>query len=54
MLHVFLTKDPETLRGLYDSEAQLLGVFPSVGAAEEALGELLNYCSLRYLPRTLH
>jgi hypothetical protein len=54
MLKVFLTKDPQTLRGLYDSESKLLGVFPSMGAAEEALGDLLNFCSIRYTSYSIH
>ena len=54
MLKVFLTKDPQTLRGLCDSESKLLGVFPSMGAAEEALGDLLNFCSIRYTSYTVH
>ena len=47
MLKVFLTRDPETRRGLYDSEATFLGVFHSMLEAEETLGEILNFCSIR-------
>ncbi len=48
MLKVFLTIDPQTLRGLYDNESKLLGVFSSMNAAEETLGDMLNFCSIRY------
>lgn len=47
MLKIFLTTDPQTRRGLYDSEAKLLGVFHTIGDAEAALGDMLNYCSIR-------
>jgi len=46
MLKIFLTIDPQTLRGLYDDEATLLGVFKSMSEAEEALGDMLNFCSI--------
>jgi len=47
MLKIFLTIDPQTLRGLYDSESKFLGVFQSISEAEEALGDMLNFCSIR-------
>jgi hypothetical protein len=47
MFRIFLTTDPQTRRGLYDNEAKFLGVFRLVREAEEALGELLNFCSIR-------
>lgn len=47
MLKVFLTIDPQTRRGLYDSESKLLGIFQSINEAEHALGDLLNFCSIR-------
>lgn len=46
MLKVFLTIDPKTMRGLYDDEAKLLGVFQSMSEAEEALGDMLNFCTI--------
>lgn len=46
MLKVFLTIDPQTLRGLYDDEAKLLGVFQSIDEAEEVLGEMLSFCTI--------
>ena len=46
MIKVFLTVDPETKRGLYDDEAKLLGVFPSMNEAEKALGDMLNFCTI--------
>lgn len=46
MLKVFLTIDPQTLRALYDDEAKLLGAFESISEAEEALGEMLNFCTI--------
>lgn len=47
MLKIFLTIDPQTRRGLYDSEAKLLGVYQSIGDAEAALGDMLSFCSIR-------
>jgi hypothetical protein len=47
MLKVFLTIDPQTRRGLYDSEATFMGAFQSLLEAEETLGEILSYCSIR-------
>jgi len=47
MLKIFLTIDPQTRRGLYDSETKLLGTFQSLGEAEDALGKMLNFCSIR-------
>ncbi len=47
MLKIFLTIDPQTRRGLYDSESKLLGVFQSMHEAEAALGDMLNFCSIR-------
>lgn len=46
ILRVFLTIDPQTLRGLYDDEAKLLGVFQSMSEAEDALGDILNFCTI--------
>ncbi|HEX5362903.1 MAG TPA: hypothetical protein VFW59_01405 [Gallionella sp.] len=46
MLKVFLTIDPQTLRGLYDDEAKLLGIFQSMSEAEDALGDMLNFCTI--------
>lgn len=54
MLKIFLTKDPQTLRGLYDDESKLLGVFQSMSEAEEALGDMLNFCSIRYTSYLIH
>lgn len=48
MLKIFLTIDPQTRRGLYDNESMLLGVFHSMGEAEAALGDMLNFCSIRF------
>jgi hypothetical protein len=47
MLKIFLTIDPQTRRGLYDSEAKCLGIFQSLHDAELALGSMLNFCSIR-------
>lgn len=47
MLKIFLTIDPQTRRGLYDNESKLLGVFRSMHEAEAALGDMLNFCSIR-------
>lgn len=47
MLRIFLTVDPITYRALYDSEATFLGAFKSLSDAEEMLGEMLNFCSIR-------
>ncbi len=47
MLKIFLTIDPQTRRGLYDSESTYLGVFQSMTEAENALGDILNFCSIR-------
>jgi hypothetical protein len=46
MFKVFLTIDPQTMRALYDDEAKLLGIFQSMSEAEEALGDMLNFCSI--------
>ncbi len=46
MIKVFLTIDPQTLRGLHDDEAKLLGVFQSLIEAEKALGDMLNFCTI--------
>jgi hypothetical protein len=46
MLKVFLTKDPQSLRGLFDNEAKLLGVFHSMNEAEKTLGDMLNFCTI--------
>lgn len=47
MLKIFLTIDPQTRRGLYDSESTFLGIFQSMSEAEKALGDMLNFCSIR-------
>jgi hypothetical protein len=47
MFKIFLTTDPQTRRGLYDNEVKFLGIFRSIREADEALGELLNFCSIR-------
>lgn len=47
MFKIFLTIDPHTRRGLYDSESKFLGVFQSINDAEKALGDMLNFCSIR-------
>jgi hypothetical protein len=47
MLKIFLTIDPQTRRGLYDSESTFLGAFHTMREAEELLGEMLNFCSIR-------
>jgi hypothetical protein len=47
MLKIFLTIDPQTRRGLYDSEATFLGSFHTMTEAEEMLGDMLHFCSIR-------
>lgn len=47
MIKIFLTVDPDTGRGLYDNESQLLGRFSSISDAETELGDLLRFCSIR-------
>lgn len=47
MLRIFLTVDPETRRGLYDNEATFMGAFKSMIEAQETLGDILNFCSIR-------
>ncbi len=47
MIKIFLTTDPQTRRALYDSEAKFIGTFKSIHEANEALGELLKFCSIR-------
>ncbi|MDD2699776.1 MAG: hypothetical protein PHH36_00930 [Sideroxydans sp.] len=47
MVKIYLTTDPQTQRALYDSESRFLGLFQSMRAAYEALGDLLNYCTIR-------
>jgi len=49
MCKVFLTTDPMTQRGLYDDEPKYLGIFQSLRDAEQALGDLLNFCTIRFL-----
>jgi hypothetical protein len=49
MIKIILTTDPETRRGLYDSESKFIGIFNSMREADEALGELLVFCTIRYL-----
>lgn len=46
MFKIYLTTDPQTRRGLYDSEAKFMGIFRSMHEADETLGELLNFCSI--------
>lgn len=47
MFKIYLTTDPQTRRGLYDSEVKFLGVFSSLREANATLGELLSFCSIR-------
>jgi len=47
MIKVFLTTDPQTRRGLFDSESKLLGIFNTLREADESLGDLLRFCSIR-------
>ena len=47
MIKIFLTTDPDTGRGLYDDESRLLGRFISVTDAENVLGDMLRFCSIR-------
>jgi hypothetical protein len=47
MFRIYLTTDPETRRGLYDDEVRFMGVFRSLQEADEILGELLSFCSIR-------
>lgn len=47
MFKILLTTDPETRRGLYDNEVKLMGIFRSMREADEALGELMQFCSIR-------
>ncbi len=47
MFRIYLTTDPETRRGLYDDEVQFMGIFRSIQEADEALGGLLCFCSIR-------
>lgn len=47
MIKIFLTIDPQTRRGLYDSEATFMGLFSSMSEAEKSLGDMLNFCSIR-------
>ena len=54
MFKIFLTTDPQTRRGLYDNEVKLLGVFQSMREADETLGELLKFCSIRSAVRNSH
>ncbi|MBA4382987.1 MAG: hypothetical protein C0406_10520 [Sideroxydans sp.] len=49
MCKVFLTTDPMTQRGLYDDESKFLGIFQSLRDAEQALGDLLNFCTIRFV-----
>jgi hypothetical protein len=46
MIKIILTIDPDTGRGLYDDESQVLGKFSSVSDAETELGDLLRFCSI--------
>jgi hypothetical protein len=47
MLKIILTTDPQTRRALYDNESKCLGVFMSMQDAEQALGNMLSFCSIR-------
>ncbi|MBU3903738.1 MAG: hypothetical protein KKG03_02400 [Gammaproteobacteria bacterium] len=47
MVNIYLTTDPHTHRALYDSESRFMGLFHSMRDAYEALGDLLNFCSIR-------
>lgn len=47
MLKIFLTVDPVSYRALYDSESTFMGIFKSLSEAEEILGDILNFCSIR-------
>ena len=47
MFKIFLTTDPQTRRGLYDSEVKFMGIFKSMREADDILGELLNFCTIR-------
>ena len=47
MFKIFLTTEPQTGRGLYDNEVKFLGIFRSLREADELLGGLLNFCSIR-------
>jgi hypothetical protein len=47
MFKIYLTTDPETQRGLYDSEVKLIGIYRSMREAYETLGEFLSFCSVR-------
>ena len=51
MFKVYLTTDPQTRRGLYDSEVKFMGIFSSMREADEVLGELLNFCSIRSIKK---
>jgi hypothetical protein len=46
MIRIVLTSDPDTGRGLYDDEAQVLGRFDSLSDAEQVLGDVLRFCSI--------
>lgn len=50
MINIFLTTDPETGRALYDNETKFLGLFQSINDAEEALGDILKFCSIHPAP----
>lgn len=47
MMKIFLTRDPQTGRGLYDDESKFLGAFNSVQDAFSVLGNILRFCSIR-------
>ncbi|MDO8988526.1 MAG: hypothetical protein Q7U91_02720 [Sideroxyarcus sp.] len=47
MFKIYLTTDPETRRGLYDNEVKFMGIFQSLREADELLGELFAFCSIR-------
>lgn len=46
MIRIVLTSDPDTGRGLYDDEAKVLGRFDTLSDAEQALGDVLRFCSI--------
>lgn len=54
MIHIYLTTDPETGRGLYDDEARLLGRYISIDHAESELGDILRFCSIRSTSNSLN
>ncbi len=49
MIKIFLTVDPQTRRGLFENETKFLGAFPSMRDAQEVLGDMLSFCSIRFV-----